>query len=153
MSLNNCYCFYRDGFNYSDVTEIFLFGINPFLYTLTWLQILIFNTNKLFYSTTFICIPSNDFKYGYMIPIFLFCKRFQVFQTNSFIYTAKWFQVLLCIIKNSIKHQSFVYAQLNGQRVLSLTIWFNISHLFADSSNVSFIWPTDRILLMEVLVV
>ena len=27
--------------------------------------------------------------------------------------TVKWFQVLLCITDNSIKHKSFVYAQVN----------------------------------------
>ena len=37
---------------------------------------------------------------------------------------------------NSIKHQSFVYTQLNDQTVLFLTIQFSISHLFAHSLNV-----------------
>ena len=45
--------------------------------------------------------------------------------------TFKCFQVFLCITDNSIKHQSFVYTQLNDQAVLFLTIQFNISHLFA----------------------
>ena len=49
--------------------------------------------------------------------------------------TVKWFQVLLCITNNSIKHQSFVYTQLNYQTVLFLAIQFNISHLFAQSLN------------------
>ena len=67
-------------------------------------------------------------------------------------YTVKWFQILLCITNNSIKHQSFVYIQLNDQTVLfqtiqfsmstkinyskychvSLTIQLNISHLFTQ---------------------
>ena len=47
------------------------------------------------------------------------------------LHTVKWFQVLLCITNNSIKHQSFVYTQLNDQ-----TILFHISHLFALSLNV-----------------
>ena len=34
----------------------------------------------------------------------------------------KWFQVLLYISNNSIRHQSFVYTQLNDQTVLFLTI-------------------------------
>ena len=38
----------------------------------------------------------------------------------------KWFQVLLCITKNSIKHQSFVYTQLNDKTVLLQTTQFNI---------------------------
>ena len=39
----------------------------------------------------------------------------------------KWFQVLLRITNNSIKHQSFVYRQLNDQTVPFQTIQFNIS--------------------------
>ena len=53
-----------------------------------------------------------------------------------FLPTVKWFQVLLCIINNSIKCQSFVYMQSNNQTVLFLTIQFSISHLFANSLNV-----------------
>ena len=41
--------------------------------------------------------------------------------------TKLWFQVLLCITNYSIKHQSFVYPQLNDQTVLFQTILFNIS--------------------------
>ena len=33
-------------------------------------------------------------------------------------HTVKWFQVLLCITNNSIKHESFVYTALNNQTVL-----------------------------------
>ena len=39
--------------------------------------------------------------------------------------------MLLCTTNNSIKHQSFVYTQLNDQSVLFQTIQFSISHLFA----------------------
>ena len=39
--------------------------------------------------------------------------------------TVKWFRALLCITNNSIKHQSFVYTQLNDQRCLFITIRFN----------------------------
>ena len=39
----------------------------------------------------------------------------------------KWFHVLLCITKNSIKHQSFVCTQLKEQTVLFQTIQFSIS--------------------------
>ena len=42
------------------------------------------------------------------------------------LYTIKWFQVLLCIPSNSIKHQT----------VLFVPIQFCISHLFAHSLNV-----------------
>ena len=40
------------------------------------------------------------------------------------------------IANNSFKHQSFVYIQLNDQKVLFQTIQFIISHLFALSLNV-----------------
>ena len=40
------------------------------------------------------------------------------------------------IPNNSIKYQSFVYTQLNGQTVLFQIIQFSISHLFALSLNV-----------------
>ena len=48
----------------------------------------------------------------------------------------KWCQVLLFITNNSIKHQSFVYTQLNVQTVLFQTIQFSMNHLFAHSLNV-----------------
>ena len=38
----------------------------------------------------------------------------------------KWLQVLLCITNNSIKHQSFVYTQLNDQTVLFQAILFKL---------------------------
>ena len=38
----------------------------------------------------------------------------------------KQFQVLLCITNNSIKHQPFIYTQLNDQTVLFQTIQFSI---------------------------
>ena len=43
------------------------------------------------------------------------------------LHAVKWLQVLLCIINNSIKHQSFVYTQLNDQIILFQTIQFSIS--------------------------
>ena len=43
------------------------------------------------------------------------------------LHTVYCFQELLCIINNSIKHQSFVYTQLNDQTVLLLTIQFSMS--------------------------
>ena len=52
------------------------------------------------------------------------------------LHTAKWFQVFLCIPNNSIKHQTFVYTQLNDQTVLFLMIQFSISHFFSHSLNV-----------------
>ena len=59
------------------------------------------------------------------------------------LHTIKWFQVLLCITNNSIKHQSFVYTQLNVK-----TIQFSISHFFlcTQFKYQSSIWPIDRTL-------
>ena len=45
---------------------------------------------------------------------------------------------------NSIKHQSFVYTELNDQTVLFQTIQFSISHLFALSLNVKKFYVTHR---------
>ena len=45
----------------------------------------------------------------------------------------QWFQVLLCITNNSIKHQSFVYTQLNNQTVLFQTIQFSMSFVCTQS--------------------
>ena len=52
-----------------------------------------------------------------MIKQFYF-SRFNLAKVKK----VKWLQVLLCIINNSIKNQSFVYTQLNDQTVLFLTI-------------------------------
>ena len=54
----------------------------------------------------------------------------------------KWFFVLLykqlsnTITNNSIRYQLFVYAQINDQTVLFLTIQFSMSHLFDHILNV-----------------
>ena len=42
----------------------------------------------------------------------------------------KWFQVMQYITNNSIKHQSFVYIQLNVKLVLFQAIQFSISTQF-----------------------
>ena len=60
------------------------------------------------------------------------------------LHTVKWFQVLLCITNNSIKHQSFVYTQLNDQTVLFQTTQFSTSHLFALSLNIKQFYLTHR---------
>ena len=90
-----------------------------------------------------ICKPFNNifctqligFKYFYPIKqlhlLLIIClysvdtSRYNYcYLTNSFIYhnsvilrTVNWFQVLLCISNNSIKHRPFVYTQLNDQTV------------------------------------
>ena len=43
------------------------------------------------------------------------------------LHTVKWFQVLLCITNNAIKHQSFVYTQLNDQSsIFNNSIQYNL---------------------------
>ena len=70
-------------------------------------------------------------------------KHHNVTLTIQFGHTVKAFHGLLCVPNNSIKQQSFVYTQLNGQRVLFLPIWFNVSHLFAHSLNVKHFYLTQ----------
>ena len=65
-------------------------------------------------------------------------------EPELFLHTIKWFQVLLCITNNSIKLQSFVYPQLDGQTILFLTIQHNISHFLAHSLNVKQFYLTHR---------
>ena len=68
-------------------------------------------------------------------------KQFYLKQFNLALIKVKWFQVLLCITKNLIKHLSFIYTQFSDQTVLFKTIQFSISQ-FSNSS----IWPIDRTL-------
>ena len=75
-------------------------------------------------------------------------------QFNSAEVKIKWFQELLCITNNAIKHQSFVYIQLNDETVLFQTTQFIIKHIFVLNLNVKYtvkmsnssIWPIDRTL-------
>ena len=60
------------------------------------------------------------------------------------LHIVKWFQVLVCITNNLFKDQSFVYTQLNDQKVLFLTIQFSLSHLFVLSLNTKQFDLTDR---------
>ena len=59
-------------------------------------------------------------------------KQFSLAKFNQ----VKWFQVLLCITNNSIKHKLFVCTPLNDHTVLFQTIQFSISHLLALSLNI-----------------
>ena len=74
---------------------------------------------------SFICKELNGSKFYNLRLISLFIC----------LYMVKWLRVLLYITNNSMKHQLFVYIQLNDQTVLFLTIQFNLSHLFALSLN------------------
>ena len=60
------------------------------------------------------------------------------------LHCVKWFQVLLYIANNSIKHYSFVYSQLNDQTVRLQTIQFSITDLFAHILNVKQFYSTHR---------
>ena len=80
------------------------------------------------------CTHLNGFTYFYLIQIILF--------TIYPLFSHKRFQVFLCITNNSIKHQSFVYTQLNDQTVLFQTNQFSISHLFAHSLIVKLLYLT-----------
>ena len=73
------------------------------------------------------------------IYIYIICKAILLitFLNESkliLLHAVKWFQVLLCVTNNSIKHQSFVYT--NDQTILFQTIQFGISYLFALILNV-----------------
>ena len=93
---------------------------------------------------------------GYLMPNPLYtyisnmiCKHMLLImflnESKLIIYhTIEWFQVLLCITNNSIKHQSFVYIQLNDQIVLFQIIQFSKSHLFVHSLNVRQFYLTHR---------
>ena len=52
------------------------------------------------------------------------------------LHTFEWFHVLLYIINNSIKDQSFVYTQLNNKTVLLQSTQLILIHFFAYSLNV-----------------
>ena len=63
------------------------------------------------------------------------------------LHMVKWFQVLVCITNNSIKHPSFVYIHSTDQTILFLTIQLNMSFVciqfkYSNSS----IWPINRTL-------
>ena len=60
---------------------------------------------------------------------------YQPYDMKTYV-NVKKFQVLLCITNNSIKHQLFVYTQLNDKIILFLTLQFNVNHLFELSLNV-----------------
>ena len=57
----------------------------------------------------------------------------------------QWNSFKYCYITVTIKHQIFVYTQLNDRTVLFLTIKLSINYLFGYCSSSS-IWLIDRIL-------
>ena len=75
-----------------------------------------------------------------MIKQFYF-KPLYLEQVNK----VKWFQVLLCVTNNSMKHHSFIYTQLKHQAILFQTIQFSISHLFALNFNAKQFYLSHRL--------
>ena len=62
------------------------------------------------------------------------------FKLFSLVNKVKWFQELLCITNNSLKHKSFIQTQLNDQTVLFQAIQLSINTYFSTN------WPIDRTL-------
>ena len=83
---------------------------NPFLYLLT----VLFQTIQL--------SISKHFK----------CQKYFYFKLFSLVNKVKWFQVLLSITNNSIKHQSFICTELDVKAVPFQTIQCSISTLFSS---------------------
>ena len=91
----------------------------------------------------------NIYPLVWFYGIYIICKHILLMTSLNeskliLLHTIKWFQVFLYITKNSAKHQSFVYTQLNDQTVLFQTIQFSLSHLFALSLNVKPFYLTHR---------
>ena len=92
-------------------------------------------------------LPRAPYIYIY---IYMICKQILLITFLNepkliLLHALKWLQVFLCITNNSIKHQSFVYTQLNVQTVLFLTIQSNISILFVLSFHVKQFYLTYRL--------
>ncbi len=66
---------------------------------------------------------------GYLIPNPVYSYILDIFDLSTKLNSPKFSY-------NSIKHQSFVYTQLNDETVLFQTIKFSVSHLFALCLNV-----------------
>ena len=93
---------------YSISTIVDYLMSNPFL----CIWILLFQTIQFSLSTQFKCQKQFYFK------LFSLVNKF------------KWFQVLLYLDNNSIKHRSFIYTQLNLKTVLFKTIHFSINAVY-----------------------
>ena len=52
--------------------------------------------------------------------------------------------IAMYLLTIQLNISKFVYTLLNGQTVLFLSIWFNISHLFAHNLNVKQFYLTHR---------
>ena len=78
-------------------------------------------------------------------------KRFQVSYTDSFI-CKQLNDFKYCFVTLTIQlNMSFVYTQINVQRVLFLTIRFNISHLYANTLSSQIVLFDLQIVPCEVL--
>ena len=74
---------------------------------------------------------------------------YQIYTISKHKSTKSKFHTLLCITNNSIKHQSFVYTQLNDRTVLFLTYQVSLIYLFALSLNVNQFYLTHLVLLLR----
>ena len=111
-----------------DPTLIFQYNINHLFARLKCFQVLLFNTNISIQHYSLIYTPSNGSKYCYVIPIILFCIQINGFNnfTQIVLFTHSYIvQRIAMYHKNSIRYQSFIYTQLNGQRILFLTMQFD----------------------------
>ena len=61
------------------------------------------------------------------------CQKQFYFKLFSLVNKVKCSQALLCITNNRIKHQSFIYTQLNVKIILFQIIQFSISTQFSSS--------------------
>ena len=100
----------------------------------------------------------SSYKHFYLTLGLSIAQHWQFFSTLCVcLHTIRFFQVLLYITNNSIKYQSFLYAQLNGYSVLFLTIQFSISLLFAlsldDKQFYLIHWPYQVLSLRDRVVV
>ena len=78
-----------------------------------------------------VCFYGTSNIVGYLMPNPVCINILDIYEEEAYVNKVKWFQVLLCITNNSIKHQSFLYTQLNVKIVLFLRIQFSIVYLFA----------------------
>ena len=119
------------------INHYWLFNAKSFLYI--YIKYIWFGLVGFYGISTIVGYLMPNTLYTYIINIWFlntFCRYpllnnqivlFQIIQFSIHKSKVKWFQVLLCIPNNSIKHQSFVCTQLNEQTVLFQTIKFDMS--------------------------
>ena len=105
--------------------------------TVKWFQVLQYNSHNL---TSVIYLHTQFVGNFFLNELELIYLHTSTAQVNDSKY-------LLCITNISIKHQPFVYTQLNDQTVLFQTILLHTSHFLDEVyMSKSFIWPIDSTL-------